>query len=146
MGLRLMLCRRVQNSCCNNKVGCVLVYVYVNVCIIFLIIPYVPHVQMYSHTQLHYFTEMLFFFFFFWRRRRNGIRSLPSTIPDNSIDQTHQVCVCVAIDQIHQQQSQFTASTLSSFQAFRSRRSNTAQQQPSLHHRISPNEGTESVP
>ena len=67
-------------------------------------------------------------------------------IPDNSIDQTHQVCVCVAIDQIHQQQSQFTASTLSSFQAFRSRRSNTAQQQPSLHHRISPNEGTESVP
>ena len=92
--------------------------------------------------------EMLFFFFFL-AGRRNGIRSLPSTtpcIPDNSIDQTHQVCVCVAIDQIHQQQSQFTASTLSSFQAFRSRRSNTAQQQPSLHHRISPNEGTESVP
>ena len=80
------------------------------------------------------------------KKRHSFFSSLHPCIPYNSIDQTHQVCVCVAIDQIHQQQSQFTASTLSSFQAFRSRRSNTAQQQPSLHHRISPNEGTESVP
>ena len=88
-----------------------------------------------------------------WRRqkttRRNGIRFLPSTtpcIPDNSIDQTHQVCVCVAIDQIHQQQSQFTASTLSSFQAFRSRRSNSGTTTTFPPSQISPNEGTESVP
>ena len=96
---------------------------------------------------MQYFVRNAFLLLFscLTKKRHSCFPSTPC-IPDNSIDQTHQVCVCVAIDQIHQQQSQFTASTLSSFQAFRSRRSNTAQQQPSLHHRISPNEGTESVP
>ena len=91
-------------------------------------------------------SEMLFFFFFLPDLSGSGddeetafvlfLPPPPAFLITALIK--HIKCVCVAIDQIHQQQSQFTASTLSSFQAFRSRRSNTAQQQPSLHHRYHP--------
>ena len=121
----------------------------------YLIIPYIPPcANLYTPTVACniLLQEMLFFFFFLGRRTKNTKETAfvlflpppPAFLITALIK--HIKCVCVAIDQIHQQQSQFTASTLSSFQAFRSRRSNTAQQQPSLHHRISPNEGTESVP